>query len=386
MKVLFDYYGNKGDFKDVNGKTRTINFITKDDGYDPARTIPNVDELLDSDKVGVVWTLGSPSSLKTYDKINQRCVAHPEAITAHAAWGDPVNHPWTTGAPNLSYSSEAILWGSFLEDHLSEFPTDRKIKVAALVVNNDFGKLYDASFKAFVAQSAKLKDRIDYSTETIEASAPTVTDPMTTLAANDPDVFIAMVAATPCTQAVTEAAQDGLHDSAKYLFQPITCAGTTFVKKEKVGDDGSASNGWWIVNSGTKDLTDKAFQSDSYVIWVRQQLQAAGLDPNSSSLLSGGAILGWTFVQSLLIADQLPGGLTRSNLILAQRSMDMTHPMFIEGVRFHMDGNKDAYFIEGGQYQQWDSAQQTWVPKSKVIDLDGQSKNCAWNAAASRCQ
>jgi len=63
----------------------------------------------------------------------------------------------------------------------------------------------------------------------------------------------------------------------------------------------------------------------------------------------------------------------------------MTHPMFIDGVRFHMDGNKDAYFIEGGQYQQWDSAQQTWVPKSKVIDLDGQSKNCAWNATAGVC-
>jgi len=384
--ALFDYYGNKGDLKDVNGNTRKIDLITRDDGYDPARTIPNVDELLDSEKVFAVWTLGSPSSLKTYDRINQRCVPHPEAITAHAAWGDPVNHPWTTGGPNLSYSSEAILWGSFIEQHLSEFPGDQKVKVASLVVNNDFGKLYDGSFKAYVAQSPALKDRIEYSTETIEASAPTVTDPMTTLAAKDPDIFIAMVAATPCTQAITEAAQDGLHDSAKYLFQPITCAGTTFIKKEKLGGDGAAGNNWWIVNSGTKDLTDKAFQSDAYIQWGRQLLTNAGIDYKTSSIYSGGLIIGWTFIQSVLIAEQLPGGMTRSNFILAQRSLDMTHPMFIEGVRFHMDGNKDAYYIEGGQYQQWDSAQQTWVPKSKVIDLDGQSKNCAWNPAAGVCQ
>jgi hypothetical protein len=386
MKVIFDHYGNQNVFKDVNGKTRKIDFILRDDGYDAARTIPNVDELLDSEKVFAVWTLGSPNTLKVYDKINQRCVAHPQAITAHAAWGDPVNHPWTTGAANLSYSSEAILWGSFIEQHLSEFPADRKVKVAALVVNNDFGKLYDGSFRAYVAQSPQLKDRIDYMTEVIEASAPTIVDPMTTLAAKSPDVFIAMVAATPCTQAAIEAAQNGMQDEVKYLFQPITCAGTTFLKKEKVGGDGSAANNWWIVNSGTKDLTDKAFAEDAYVKWARQQLQAAGIAPDVSSLLSGGLTLGWVFVQSVMVADELPGGLTRSNLVLAQRSLDMTAPMFIEGVRFHMDGAKDAYYIEAGQYQQWDAAQQTWVPKSPVIDLDGQSKNCAWNPTAGVCQ
>ena len=59
-----------------------------------------------------------------------------------------MNHPWTTGAPALVYSTEAILWGPFLEQHVDEFPADEKIKVAALVINNDFGKLYDASFRA----------------------------------------------------------------------------------------------------------------------------------------------------------------------------------------------------------------------------------------------
>ena len=79
MTVLFDYYSNKGAFKDSLGKTRKINYIIKDDGYDAARTIPLVDELLDSEKVFAMWTLGSPSTLKTYDKINQRCVPQPFA-------------------------------------------------------------------------------------------------------------------------------------------------------------------------------------------------------------------------------------------------------------------------------------------------------------------
>ena len=140
-----------------------------------------------------MWTLGSPNTMKTYDKLNQRCIPQPFSMTGHPAWGDPVNHPWTTGL-QLAYNTEAVLWGAFIEQHIAEFP-DGKIKVAALVMNNDFGKAYDAGFKAYLAQSP-IKDQISYTTETIEASAPTVTDPMTTLAAENPDVFIAMMAGT----------------------------------------------------------------------------------------------------------------------------------------------------------------------------------------------
>src|SRR5690349_21979480 len=136
-QVLFDYYSAKGAFKDSTGKTRSVQYIVKDDAYDASKTIPLVDELIDSEKVFDMWTLGSPNTLKTYDKTNQRCIPDAEAMTGHSAWADPVNHPWTTGAPAPSYSTEAVLWGGLLEQHISEFPTDRKIKVASLVITND---------------------------------------------------------------------------------------------------------------------------------------------------------------------------------------------------------------------------------------------------------
>ena len=43
----------------------------------------------------------------------------------------------------------------------------------------------------------------------------------------------------------------------------------------------------------------------------------------------------------------LDGGLTRSNLILALRALDMTNPQLLPGVRYNMRGNTDAYLIEG---------------------------------------
>jgi branched-chain amino acid transport system substrate-binding protein len=383
VSFLFDYYNEQGLFKDASGKVRKVAYTMKDDGYDAARTIPIVDELLDSEKVFAIWTLGTPSTLKTYDKINQRCVPQPMAMTAHAAFGDPVNHPWTTGAPQPTYSTEAILWGAFIEQHLGEFPTDRKIKVASLVQNNDFGKLYDASFKAYVSTSAKLKDRVDYFNETIEAAAPTVTDPMTTLSAKNPDVWISMLAGT---QIVSEAAQNGLKERAKYLFMPQTCAGASFISKEKLGGDGSAGNGWWNLSPGLKDMKDPGFQNDPYVKWLKEAMRAKGLDPEASVNLSGGINYGFPVVQALAIAGQLDGGVTRTNFQLALRAMDMTSPMLQPGVRLHMDGLKDGYMVEGGIFQKWDSAKQSYVPQGNMIDLDGKAKLCAWDQATSSCK
>ena len=94
-----------------------------------ARTIPLVDELLDNEKVFAMWTLGSPNTMKTYDKLNQRCVPQPFSMTGHPAWGDPVNHPWTTGL-QLAYNTESVLWGAFVEQREAEFPDDDQDRCA----------------------------------------------------------------------------------------------------------------------------------------------------------------------------------------------------------------------------------------------------------------
>ena len=53
-QVVMDHYNKQGFFEDSEGKKRSVNLIIKDDGYDPARTIPIVDELIDSEKVFAV--------------------------------------------------------------------------------------------------------------------------------------------------------------------------------------------------------------------------------------------------------------------------------------------------------------------------------------------
>jgi branched-chain amino acid transport system substrate-binding protein len=383
-KLMFDHYGEEGFFTDSTGKTRTINYIVKDDGYDPARTIPLTEELLDAEKVFADWALGTPPILRIYDKLNERCVPNVFMQSGHPAFGDPVNHPWTVGAPQTSYSTEAVLWGAFLDQRIDEFGGD-KVKVAALVMNNDFGRIYDAAFRAYLEQSPN-RDRIEYVTQTVEPQAPSINDPMTSLAAEDPNIFIAMVAAQQCTQAVVTAAENGMHESVEYLFQPAVCTGAAYVNKEKVGGDGMAADGWWLVNPAFKDFNDPAQFGDPFVAWARDLMLSNGIDPKASSSFGTGILYSWPLIQVFRIAGDLEGGLNRSNMILATRALEMTHPGYLPGVKLHLNGNVDGFVQEAGAFQQWDGANQVWVIKGEVIDLDGKSKPCAWDASAGVCR
>jgi hypothetical protein len=380
MSVIFDYYADKGMFTDSLGKKRRVNQINKDDGYDPARTIPLVDELIDSVKVFDVMTQGSPSTLKTYDKLNQRCIPHFFNSTGHPAWGDPVKHPWTNGMI-LSYNIEALLWGEFIDEHMSELPAG-KITVAALAMNNDFGKVYDQAFRAYRSQSAN-KDRINYVVEWIEPQAATVTDPMTTLASKNPQVFIEMLTGTPCAQAITETAQNGMKEKTKFKFVPSTCKNITFVGKAAVGD---ASDGWWVIGGGWRDLASPAEDKNPYSLWARELLKSKGMDYKLSSFYGWGLGFGWSRAQVYMVAGALDGGLTRANYVTALRAIDMTPPFDLSGIKANLNGNTDGYWIEGSEIAKYDSAAQQFIQQGPIIDLSGKSKACSWNQSTSTCE
>jgi hypothetical protein len=70
----------------------------------------------------------------------------------------------------------------------------------------------------------------------------------------------------------------------------------------------------------------------------------------------------------------------------ALRSMEMTHPMLLPGIKFNMSGNRDAYFIEGSDIGKYDSSKQQWAQQGDVIDLSGASKPCAYDQSTSVCK
>ena len=106
----------------------------------------------------------------------------------------------------------------------------------------------------------------------------------------------------------------------------------------------------------------------------------------ASGNLGSGITYGWAWSQGLIIAGQLDGGLTRANFITALRSMEMTNPWYQDGIKFNLNGGKDAYWIEGSDISKYDSAQQTWIKQGDLIELSGKSANCAWDQAIANCK
>ena len=126
--------------------------------------------------------------------------------------------------------------------------------------------------------------------------------------------------------------------------------------------------------------------SDPYIKWGRDLLAAKGIDYKSSGSLGSGMLFIWPAVQAFQIAGQLDGGLTRVNLILALRGMDMSSPNHLTGARFNMNGNKDSYFTEASEFAKYDSSKQQWIQQGDLIELSGKSTNCAWDQTIGNCR
>ncbi|MGF1595758.1 MAG: ABC transporter substrate-binding protein, partial [Acidimicrobiales bacterium] len=362
-------YGNMGigwetylDYVNDNGGIggKPLELLRRDDQYVATVTIELVDELLQSDKPFVFHTLGSPSTLAVYDKLNERCVPQMFVATGHPAWGDPVVHPWTTGS-QLGYTTEAILWGAWIKENMAD---QLPVKVGGVVMDNDFGLAYVDGMEKYA------EDNPDIISEFIDIrfdpTAATLTNEMTTLTAAQPDVAIAMMAGNPCLLMVQEAAATGLKEAGAVLFISSTCKDPNSFMIPA----GDAADGWRIVGGGQKINTDPQYQDDPYIVFANELLADAGLDV-TVGLYFTGMFYAWPVVETLRIANELPGGLTRSNVALAQRSVSLNHPQLIEGVTFEVNGVEDAYFVEGSDFSVWSSADETWIQEGGIVDLNG---------------
>ena len=353
---------------------RDLALIVKDDGYVAAQTIEFVDELIESENVFSITTLGSPNTLAVYDKINAECIPHPFAQTGHPAWGDPVVHPWTTGL-QMSYSTEAILWGSWIKNNLAD---DLPVSVAGLIMDNDFGLAYEKGFEAYA------EDNPDVVSEWVpvrhDPAAPTLTNEVTTIAAASPDVFISMTAGNPCLLAIQEVEAAGLLDTLLAAFTPSVCKGIAAY----MAPAGDAADGWWIVGGGAKDTTDPNYIDEPFIDFINTNLADGDLDP-SISLYGTGYLYGYPYVEALRVAADLPDGLTRTNFILAVRSLSIVHPLLLDGISFGANGTEDAYFIEGSDFSLFDADAQSWTIVGDIVDVNGGSPNCAWDKDNGGC-
>jgi branched-chain amino acid transport system substrate-binding protein len=369
MQIWFDYISEQ----DVLSG-RDIEFIIRDDGYVAAQTIEFTDELIESENIFLLQGLGSPNGLAVYDKVNEECIPHPFYLSGHPAWGDPVNHPWTTSY-QMSYSTEAVLWGTWIKVNLAD---ELPVKVAGLIMDNDFGLAYEEGFKLYVENNPDVVS--EFVPIRHDPAAPTLTNEVTTIAAASPDVFISMTAGNPCLLAIQEVEAAGLLETLSASFTPSVCKGIAAY----MAPAGDAADAWWIVGGGAKDTTDTGKADEPFIAFVNNLISDAGED-NGISLTGEGVFRGYAFTEAFRIADALPGGMSRTNLMLALRNFRIFHPGLLDGLETELLGAADAYFVEGSEYSQFSAADQTWTQIGDVVDANGGTPNCAWDKQNGGC-
>src|SRR5262249_1996310 len=159
--AYFQYVNAKGG---VNG--RTITYKVYDDGYDPAKAVPLVRQLVTQDNVFAVFNeLGTPVNLATRDYLNQEKVPDSFVATGSSHWGaDYKLYPYTIGY-QPDYVSEGKIYA---KDILKSHPT---AKIGILYQNDDYGKDYVNGLKTGLADKAT---SMVIDSETYEANAADV--------------------------------------------------------------------------------------------------------------------------------------------------------------------------------------------------------------------
>ena len=163
----------------ING--RKINFISRDDGYSPPKTVEVVRKLVEEDQVLLVFNpLGTPPNTAIRGYLNDNKVPQLFVATGADKWNDPKNFPWTMGY-QPSYRIEARIYGRYI---LKELPN---AKIALLYQNDDFGKDYLIGLREGLGDKA---DKMLVATKTYETTDPTVDSQIVSLQGSGADVLV----------------------------------------------------------------------------------------------------------------------------------------------------------------------------------------------------
>jgi branched-chain amino acid transport system substrate-binding protein len=314
-KAYFDYINDtKGG---VNG--RKITFEINDDGYDPSKTVPLVQQMVEKDNVfAVVGSLGTAPGLATWDYLNKHKVPQVLLATGDSYWGfsGARKYPWTTGW-QPDYPGEAKLYGKYIAKNTPN------AKIGVLYQNDAFGKNYYAGLR--VGLGAKKGNIVD--AESYDATNPDVTQQILALKAKGADTLA--IFAIP-TQAIT-----ALIVATKIGWSPQTYLGNV------------SSNRLFMLSAGGKGANVDGVISSNYVTSNTTQPDAAGTKlasqiiaqyapalqatyNNGDANVMYGLAVGWTFVYALQHAGKTP---TRAGLMNALHNMNTTNPFVYPGMR-----------------------------------------------------
>jgi branched-chain amino acid transport system substrate-binding protein len=297
----------------ING--RKINFISRDDGYSPPKTVEQVRQLVEQDQVLLMFSpLGTPPNVAIHAYLNDNKVPQLFVASGAGQWNDPKHFPWTMGwLP--SYPTEARIYANYI---LKNLPN---AKIAVLYQNDDFGKDYLNGLRDGLGANA---DKMIVATQSYETTDPTVDSQIVALQGSDADAIL--IAAIPkfAAQAIRKVYDIGWKP-ATFLTSVSNSVGT-------VMKNAGPEKGVGIISAAfAKDPTDPQWQdSQEYKDWLAL-MQKYNSGASTTDIQ---AVIGYSQAQLMTSVLKASGdNLTRENVMKQAASIhNLKLPMLLPGI------------------------------------------------------
>ena len=279
----------------ING--RKINFISRDDGYSPPKTVEQVRQLVEQDEVLFLFsTLGTPTNTAIHTYLNDNKVPQLFVATGADQWNDPTHFPWTMGLIP-SYGTEAHIYARYI---LKNLPG---AKIAVLYQNDDFGKDYLNGLRDGLGDKAA---KMIVATQSYETTDPTVDSQVVALQGSGADVLLTAAIPKFAAQAIRKVYDIGWKPT-HFLTSVSNSVGT-------VMKSAGYEKGVGIISAAfAKDPTDPQWQdTPEYKEWLAF-MKKYNASANTADVQ--GAI-GYSYAQTMVAVLEASGNnLTRENVM-----------------------------------------------------------------------
>ena len=347
-KTIEAYWKSVNDAGGIKG--RKVKFITLDDGYNPAKIVELVRQLVEQDKVLCTFnTLGTPTNTAIHKYMNQKKVPMLYVATGASKWGKPKEFPWTMGF-QPDYHTEGAIYAK----HILANVKDPKIGV--LMQNDDYGKDYWEGFKDGLGKDAnKVVKHV-----TFEVTDPTVDSQVIQLKDSGANVFFNIATPKAAAQAIRKAADLGWKP-AQYLNNVSASVGSVMKPAGFENSQGIVTAQYLM------DPTDKQWESnDDFKGWV------AWMDKWMPGANKGDGNYVYAYSVSFLMHQTLKNCgdlLTHDNVMKQAASFKKLHvPMLLPGITVSTSAT-DFYPIQSVQLQRFKG--ESWDLFGEVMAAEG---------------
>ena len=215
-KTIDAYWKSVNAAGGING--RKVTFITLDDGYNPAKTVECIRQLVEQDKVLCTFnTLGTPCNTAIHKYMNQKKVPMLFVATGASKWGNPKEFPWTMGF-QPDYHTEAVIYAKHILANVKD------AKIGVLMQNDDYGKdYYEGMREGLGKEVGRIVKHVTY-----EVTDPTVDSQVIQLKDSGANVFFNISTPKFAAQAMRKAGDIGWKP-AQYL-KNVSSSGASVMK------------------------------------------------------------------------------------------------------------------------------------------------------------